>query len=405
MTQRPTSHDQRPPRKLPFVVRGLSGVSGFNDAASEMVYPLLPAFITITLGANAAVLGALDGAADFTAAMLRLVSGRIADRQERRKPIVFVGYLLAVLMRPLIALAQAAGMVIGIRVLDRVGKGLRSPARDAMIADAVPSGERGRAFGFQRAFDHAGAVVGGLMAWLLVGAGLTPRGVIAWSALPGGCAVLLLAWTLWRPASRGHDAVSTPRAGASLAPEMPSLASTRRFWIPVGALTLLIVSRLPETLLLLHLQRGGVALALIPLVWAGIHVVRSMAAYPAGRMVDALGERGVVAISGTFGALGAFGLSRAATPAALVAVFLLLGLVTGLSEPAERTLVARLAPRGAGRAFGEAQALLGMGALAAGIGYGALVDARGSATALGIAAAVGAVATLCWLIAARGLAP
>ncbi|MES2124419.1 MAG: MFS transporter, partial [Gemmatimonadota bacterium] len=128
---------------LPREVRGLSLVSGLNDAASEMVYPLLPAFLTGALGAPAAALGALDGAADLTAALVRLVSGRLADRTTKRGPLVLFGYLLAGAVRPLIALAQSAGMVIGLRVTDRLGKGLRSPARDAIISDAVAPEERG----------------------------------------------------------------------------------------------------------------------------------------------------------------------------------------------------------------------------------------------------------------------
>jgi len=141
-----------------------------------------------------------------------------------------------------------------------------------------------------------------------------------------------------------------------------------------------------------------VALALVPLAWAGLHVVRSTVAYPAGRLVDRIGERGVVALSGSLGAIGAYAFSVAATPLALIGVFLALGLVTGIGEPAEKSLVARLAPKGAGRAFGEAQALLGFGALTAGLGFGLLVDARGSAAALLLSAIAGVAATIGWLL-------
>ncbi len=393
-------------KRLPRVVRGLSLVSGLNDAASEMVYPLLPAFLTGALGAPAAALGALDGAADLTASLVRLVSGRLADRKSKRGPLVLGGYLLAGAIRPLIALAQSAGVVIGLRMADRVGKGLRSPARDAMLADAVPLEMRGRAFGFHRAFDHGGAVVGGLLAWLLINQGLTPRQVIGWSVVPGALVVVVLAATL-RTSRREapppvrrlapHDPgfEGDPAGDAALG---PAPATAPRFYLRISALALLLVTRLPETLLILHLQRGGVALAMVPLAWAGLHVVRSASAYQAGRLVDRIGERGVVAISGILGAAGAYAFSVAATPWALVGVFLALGLVTGIGEPAEKSLVARLAPKGAGRAFGEAQALLGFGALVAGLGFGFLVDARGSATALLLSAAAGVIATATWLV-------
>ncbi|MEP6591417.1 MAG: MFS transporter [Gemmatimonadota bacterium] len=388
---------------LPRTVRGLSLVSGLNDAASEMVYPLLPAFLTGALGAPAAALGALDGAADLTAALVRLVSGRFADRSSKRGPMVFAGYLLAGAVRPLIALAQSAGVVIGLRMTDRFGKGLRSPARDAIISDAVAVEDRGRAFGFHRAFDHGGAVVGGLLAWLLISQGLTPRQVIGWSVVPGVVVLVVLAITLGSRlgSAGGVEPVAEPAPHGTLGDAMLRAAPSR-FYRNISALAFLLVTRLPETLLILHLQRGGVALALVPLVWAGLHVVRSAAAYPAGLLVDRVGERGVVALSGTLAAAGALAFSLAHGVLVLVGVFLALGLVTGIGEPAEKSLVARLAPKGAGRAFGEAQALLGFGALATGVGFGLLVDARGSAAALMLSAIAGVVATATWLIVSRG---
>lgn len=386
--------------RLPRVVRGLSLVSGLNDAASEMVYPLLPAFLTGALGAPAALLGVLDGAADLAASLVRIVSGRLADHSSRRGPLVLGGYLIAGAIRPLIALAQSAGVVIGLRVADRIGKGLRSPARDAMIAEAVPHDTRGRAFGFHRSFDHGGAVVGGLLAWLLINQGLTPRQVIGWSVVPGILVMVVLAITLRTNAD--SRAASAP---LQVAPSRQSVRAMPRpdsaFWPALISLALILVTRLPETLLILHLQRGGVALAMVPLAWAGLHVVRSSAAYPAGRLVDRIGERGVVALSGVLGAVGAYAFSVAATPVALIGVFLALGLVTGIGEPAEKTLVARLAPKGAGRAFGEAQALLGLGALSTGLGFGLLVDAHGSAAALLISAIAGVVATGGWLVVSK----
>ena len=123
--------------KLPATVKGLAAVSFFNDVASEMVYPLLPAFVTVTLGAGATVLGALDGAAELTSALLKWVSGRVSDRKGWRKPLILAGYATAVLVRPMIAVANAAWEVVGFRVIDRVGKGLRTAPRDAMLAEST----------------------------------------------------------------------------------------------------------------------------------------------------------------------------------------------------------------------------------------------------------------------------
>ncbi|MBK6494673.1 MAG: MFS transporter [Gemmatimonadetes bacterium] len=373
-------------------MRGLSLVSGLNDASSEMVYPLLPALIVTTLGGSATSLAALDGLADLTAALLRLPAGKLADRRERRPLLVLGGYGIAAAARALIAVASSVGMVIGLRMTDRVGKGLRSPGRDAMLAEAVPAAQRGRAFGFHRAFDHGGAVVGSLLGWaLLQYAGLTPRAVIGWSVVPGVLAILMLWWTL-----RGREA---PVAEAPLAPPVSGSAeraATAAFWPPILALTLLVVSRLPETLLLLHLQQHGVALALIPLAWAGLHVVRSASAYPAGWLVDRVGERGVVVLSGSLAALGAWALGEARTPVAMMAVFLAFGLVTGIGEPAEKSTVARLAPKGAGSAFGQAQAVTGVTSLAAALLFGMVVDAQGTAAALWLSAVAGVAATIGW---------
>lgn len=378
-------------------MRGLSLVSGLNDASSEMVYPLLPALVVTTLGGSATSLAALDGLADLTAALLRLPAGRLADRRERRPFLVLGGYGIAAVARALIALASSVGMVIGLRMTDRVGKGLRSPGRDAMLAEAVPAAQRGRAFGFHRAFDHGGAVVGSLLGWaLLQYAGLTPRAVIGWSVVPGVLAILMLWCTL-----RGREA---PVAEAPLAP--PASASAERaanaaFWPPILALTLLVVTRLPETLLLLHLQRHGVSLALIPLAWAGLHVVRSASAYPAGWLVDRAGERGVVLLSGALAALGAWALGEARSPAVMIAVFLAFGLVTGLGEPAEKSTVARLAPKGAGSAFGQAQAVTGIAALGAALLFGMVVDRSGTAAALWLSAVAGVGATIGWWLVTR----
>src|SRR6059058_1434081 len=149
-----------PSRSLPRQVKLFGWVSLLNDFASEMIYPLLPAFVTGVLRGGPQALGALDGAAEFAAALVKLGAGRLADRPRLRGPMIVLGYCIAVVVRPVIAVTGAAWQVIGLRVVDRLGKGLRTPPRDALIADVTPVALRGRAFGLQRGMDHAGAVLG-----------------------------------------------------------------------------------------------------------------------------------------------------------------------------------------------------------------------------------------------------
>ncbi|MGH7632034.1 MAG: MFS transporter, partial [Gemmatimonadales bacterium] len=284
---------------IPRTVKGLSLVSFFNDIASEMVYPLLPAFVTGTLGAGPLALGVLDRAADLSSAVVKWLSGRLADRPGWRRPLILGGYLTAVLVRPLIAVASAAWQVIGFRVIDRVGKGLRTPPRDALIAQVTPAPLRGRAFGFHRAADHIGAVLGSVLAWVLLEAGADVPGVIGWSAAPGVAAVLVLAVVLPREEQK--------RFGSSAPP--PADAAGKVFWAPVAALTLLAAMQIPEALLLLRLQERGVAVPLIPLVWGALHVARSAASYPGGRLADRVGARRTIAAGGTLFAAVAVGLA------------------------------------------------------------------------------------------------
>jgi MFS family permease len=386
--------------RVPPAVKGLSLVSLFNDFASEMVYPLLPAFITGTLGGGPALLGLLDGASDLTSAALKVVSGRLADRPRWRGPLILFGYATAVLVRPLIAVASAGWQVIVFRVVDRVGKGIRTPARDALIAGVTPPELRGRAFGFHRGADHLGAVVGSLAAWYLLTRGADVRHVIEWSVVPGVVAFVLLAAVL-----RG-----TRTAPAPLAPSARvGYPGGQVFWAPVLALTALTLFRVPEALLLLRLQDAGVAVAVVPLVWAGLHVVRSASSYPGGWLSDRLGPRTTVAAGGLVFAAVAGALGAALRPSAAVATFLALGLVAGLTESAERAMVARLAPVRTGRGFGLYHALTGAAALPAGLFFGWLYQAASGPAALRASAAGMMAAVVAWLIAsprtqARGTA-
>jgi len=374
---------------VPGPVKGLSLVSLFNDFASDMVYPLLPAFVVGTLGGGALALGALDGAADLTSAAIKVVSGRLADRPGWRRPLILAGYATAVLVRPLISVASAAWQVVGFRVVDRVGKGIRTPPRDALIAEVTPIELRGRAFGFHRGADHFGAVLGSLAAWYFLVRGSDVRDVIAWSAAPGLFAFVVLAVVLR----------NAPRAPVA-APAARTDAAGRVFWVPVAVLATLAFFRLPETLLILRLQDRGVPVATVPLVWAGLHVVRSASSYPGGWLSDRLGPANAIAAGGALFAGVAAALALELTASLAIAAFLALGLVAGLTEAAERVVVARLAPRRTGRGFGSYHAVTGVMALPAGLLFGAAYQEWGGSRALAGSAIGMLLAAAIWLAVA-----
>jgi MFS family permease len=387
------------PTGVPPTVKGLSLVSLFNDFASEMVYPLLPAFVTRTLGGGPLLLGVLDGASELTSSVVKWASGRLADRPGWRRPLILGGYAVAVLVRPLIAVANAAWQVIGFRVIDRIGKGIRTPPRDALISQVTPLEQRGRAYGFHRGADHFGAVLGSLAAWWLLRRGADVRSVIGWSALPGVVAVGVLAVVLRGVGRTDGQAVrrSEPSAETTRPSDRPTVRPSA-FWPSVLALTGITFFRLPETLLILRLQDQGVAVAAVPLVWAGLHVVRSGSSYPGGWLSDRLGPRRLVAAGGLVFAAVALMLGMGLGPAAAIALFLAFGLVAGLTESGERAVVARLAPVRTGRGFGVYHALTGGAALPSGLLFGAIYQSISGPTALWGSAAGMVAAVIVWLM-------
>jgi MFS family permease len=376
------------PRSLPPAVRAFGAASLANDFASEMVYPLLPAFLARTLGAGPIAVGALDGIAELVASVVKWVSGRLADRPGWRAPLVVGGYAVATLVRPLMAVAVVAAQVLGLRAADRVGKGLRSPARDAMIADVTPDGQRGSAFGFHRAADHFGAVLGSLAAWWLLSRDAPVRTVLALSVVPG----LVAVWFAVRAVQMGSGERGAGSGGATGSSLSPLPAPRSRSYAPALALLAgLALARIPEALLLLRLDDLGVAVALVPLVWAGLHVVRTLSAWPGGMLADRFGAVRLVAVGGLLFAALIWLMGRAGSEAAAVGVFLSLGLATGLTEPAERSLVARLGGAAQGRAFGGYHALTGLAALPAALAFGALYERIGAGAALTASAVATAV--------------
>ena len=364
--------------QLPRQVKLFGAVSLLNDFASEMVYPLLPAFITGVLGGGAVALGALDGAADAAAALVKLGAGRLADRPSRRGPLIVGGYFVAAAVRPIIALTAAAWQVIGLRVVDRLGKGLRTPPRDALIADVTPAPIVGRAFGLQRGLDHVGAVIGPLVAWWMLTRHADVRTVILASIIPGVLVLVLAAFAVKDGGGRSRsveEGVPRPTSTNLLRPP-PSLIAIAFFYL----------LRMPETLIILQAQRLGIAVALLPLLWAALHVIKASTSFLGGSLSDRIGPSKTMWIGWlTYVALSA-GMAFAASPLAAWVLFLALGVVAGLTESPERALVSAATGGRHGSGFGVYHALTGVAALAGGIALGLVFQRVNGATAFLVSA-------------------
>ena len=386
--------------KLPRQVALFGLVSLLNDFASEMVYPLLPAFVTGVLGAGAVALGTLDGAAEFAAAFVKFASGRASDRSTRRGPLIILGYLIAVVVRPVIAVTAAAWQVIGLRVVDRVGKGIRTPPRDALIADVTPLELRGRAFGLQRGMDHLGAVLGPLAAWgLLRWRGTDVRGIIAASIVPGVLVLALAVMAVGRSGGRaGSVSPAEPRPAAG------PIARPAGRPIALYAVVAFYLLRIPETLVILRSQQLGVSVASVLLLWAALHVVRSSSSFVGGALSDRIGPARTMWLGWMVYALIAAGFALARAPGQAWALFLALGLVAGLTESPERALVARASGGHQGSGFGGYHGWTGLAALAGGVVLGWAFQGLGASLAFGASAVGGAALALAWPIVSRRIA-
>jgi MFS family permease len=387
------------PARLPRQVKLFGAVSLLNDFASEMVYPLLPAFITGVLGGGALALGALDGAADAAAALVKLISGRLADRLERRGRLIVGGYFVAAAVRPITAMTAAAWQVIGLRVVDRLGKGLRTPPRDALIADVTPAPITGRAFGLQRGLDHVGAVLGPLVAWVLLQRHADVRTVILASAVPGVLVLVLALWAVRDDKRRGE--VQTGGVGATPQSAPARAVSRLPTPFPVIVIAFFYLLRMPEALIILYAQRLGVAVAVIPLLWSALHVVKASTSFVGGALSDRLGPSRTMWIGWfTYMALAA-GMAFAAGPLQVWVLFLAFGIVAGLTESPERSLVSAATGGHHGSGFGVYHGLTGVAALVGGIALGVIFQRVSGATAFLVSAAGAFGLVILWPFWAR----
>jgi MFS family permease len=368
-------------------VVALAAVSFFTDVSSEMIYPLLPLFLTASLGATASFVGIIEGAAEATSALLKLGSGWWSDRVGRRKPLVVAGYAIASIVRPLIGLAQTAAQVLAIRITDRVGKGIRGAPRDALIADSVDPSIRGRAFGVHRAADHAGGVVGPLVAFGLLAAwSIDVRTVFLLAAIPAAIAVVIAI-----TAVREVPPVAAPKTAVEL--RLEPLGG--RFWRVLAAIVVFTLGNSTDAFLLLRATQLGVPVALAPVLWAVLHVVKSAASAPGGAISDRLGRRPTIIAGWVLYAAVylLFGLATEAWHAWVL--FCVYGVHFGLTEGGERAMVADLVPASRrGIAYGWYYLGVGVAALPASVLFGILWDRFGSAVAFTTGASLALVASI-----------
>lgn len=379
----------RLPRNV--IVFGLG--SFLTDVHSEIVMPLLPLFVTRVLGLPATALGVIEGVADMTASLLKIASGWLSDRLGRRKGLIVTGYALSTLAKPFLSAAQAGAGVLAIRFADRVGKGIRSSPRDAALADSAPASQRGAVFGFHRAMDTAGAVVGTTIAFLLMrGTGGNYRAIFLWAAIPGVLAVILLA-ALVR---------ETPPAAKA-----PVVGRRRFMGVPgplaifLGVHGLFCVSDFSYAFFLLRAEQLGVATALVPIVYLVYNIVYAMLPVPVGRLSDRWGRIPVL--------LAGYGLAAANCLAFMLApkgwmvwpLFALYGARTAFIETIPRALTADLCePWRRGTGIGVFHFVVGIAAFPSSFIAGRLWDTWGAPAAFLLAAGAATTATLLLLLLA-----
>lgn len=370
----------------------LGTVSFLNDAASEMIYPLLPAFLTAVLGAGPAALGVIEGIAESTASILKLASGYISDRVHRRKIWVVGGYLVSNLARPLIGLAASWPAVMMLRFIDRIGKGVRTSPRDALIAESTPREYRGKAFGFHRAADHAGAVAGPLLATVLLGIySVQLKTIFLLSIIPGLLTIaVLLAGVKETPVGSRPDARPERLFIQQIWRGMPK---TLRHFVLI--LFLFTLGNSTDAFLLLKAQQLGVSLALIPILWVALHIVKMGSSIPAGMISDRIGRKGVIVTGWVIYAVTYAGFIRADSAWEAWVLFAVYGLYFGFTEGVEKALIADLAPAHLrGSAFGLYNLMIGIGALPASLLFGWVWQSYGSPAAFAMGAAFALAASL-----------
>jgi MFS family permease len=436
----PVALDERMPglfrryRRLPRNVLVISLVSFLNDASSEIIYPLLPVFLSISLGASPAVIGLIEGGAESVSSFLKLFAGYFSDRSGRRKAPVVFGYALASVARPLLGFATSWPQVFAVRFADRVGKGIRSAPRDAMIADSAAPHERGLAFGFHRAMDHSGAVVGPLLGFALVAFIAADRNAVMpgeykliflAASVPALAAVLVAAFAIREtrqdredgrasrhaerqradaqragsggvaPTAANATATATPTVTASAPPGFSLREFDGNFKRFLVILALFTLSNSADTFLLLRAHEVGIASSNLPLLWAALHGIKVLSSLVGGDLSDKLGRKSLIVTGWLFYAAVYLGFAFVSTVAGTWTLVLIYGIYFGLVEGAEKALVADLVPADKrGTAYGLYNLAMSVAIWPASLLMGALWSWRGASVAFVTSACIATLAAL-----------
>lgn len=398
------SQPPKPPRfyerytRLPRNVLALSLVSLLNDTSSEIIYPLLPTFLFLALGASPFAIGAIEGAAESTASILKLFSGYISDRFQKRKLLVFIGYALATLTRPFLAFAASWQQVLFVRLTDRVGKGIRGTPRDALLSLAVPPEKRGLAFGFNRAADHLGAVFGPIIASALLyfyaanAANPTKeeyKSVFLVASVP---VILGLFVIIFLVKDEKVETGEKAKINFSL---KGFDANFKRFLFVIALFTL---SNSTDAFLLLRARDAGIATAALPLLWMVLHVSKVISSLVGGNLSDKLGRKKLIFSGWILYALVYAGFAFVDSAQQAWALFIIYGVYFGLSEGAEKALVADLVPaEKRGTAFGLYNLAFGVTVFPASLLIGALWSEFGATTAFLVSAVISVCAATIFL--------
>ena len=372
--------------RIPRNVRAMGWTSLVNDAASELLYPVLPLYLVVTLHAPAAAVGLVEGAAGAASQIVGYVVGRRSDRIHRRLPFVWAGYTLSNIAKPLVALAPAWGWVLGARVLDRTGKGIRTSPRDALLRDSSEPDRVGATFGYHRFMDSAGATVGPLLALGLLAAGLSLRQVIALSVVPAFLTMFALRTI--------HEAA--PRTRPASAPA-PTRALPRAFWAFTAAWVVFSLGNSADVFLLLRSRDLGLSATAVVVAYALYNTLYSTLSWPLGHMSDRLGRRRVLAAGLVVFAAVYAGFGLASGSAVVWPLFALYGCYMGATDGVARAFVADFAPEGLrATAQGTFRLLTGGSEVVASIVAGILWSsvAPGAVFALGAGAAVAGLVLL-----------